>query len=799
MPDGFDWEHPHEHTFEKSVSLVLNPNALNEPPLEPYSRSGLQSYRSKRIFDFVPKFDPSDLKPNIESVPDKTIVNYPEDISKKSWVLEEKANDGNDQNGSPAIFSEISDWKKLISPLSTRNLFHPGLSDKLPDVTQYRDPTYVEHDVVDLTWTEDSARTYLPREIIRCRPEAIKKTVHSMITCASYDKPLFLRALNQLAFRSSENSRQLASAPAVLPALHQALNAADETSIEALILITNMSAASSQAAERIARFDGIFDTLINLCASVSSARSLRALGALNCVTRQAKTRLTTPQITAMRAVLEHFVRLDRRDEHAMVTLLLASCIYASAMSSVQRRKWAADPRALRAAVEAVRRGLAGATLAGIWCELGTAVPCARLLACSPSNRAALVAMGLLEPTVRAMVTWTDDTGLPAREQLDLLEACLGLLLALATVPGTGPTLTALRIGPHLHQVLDRRPGEAAVRLTRFLMRVMSQSAASPLARSVPFRKGPPPIAAEGAPVAASAPFERPRVSSSTPCKSPDGSDGDEELCGSDAAGDRGVFRYRALSRPVTTGSPASEPAAAAEESKYSPPMPTCTVFSSSWSNRDTVKELLAAAGGGLLRRRTRLGAARPRGSSARQTTTVSGRLESALPWQEVRLGGLVGEEVSAGGSPGPSCSTEAMATLGGRDAAEPWQVAGGRLSSRSGVRREWAWRAGGCWRSGPMDDCSGRARERGEASLKESISLRPATSPEWNTGVSIWQTRRRAVGGLECVGLSLCGEGELDILQWSAERKKNDSRLQSNCIVTPCSAHRPCAQAEGII
>ena len=48
-------KNPNEHSFEETVLEILNPNCLKDPPLEPFSRAGLQSYKACRIFGSVGK------------------------------------------------------------------------------------------------------------------------------------------------------------------------------------------------------------------------------------------------------------------------------------------------------------------------------------------------------------------------------------------------------------------------------------------------------------------------------------------------------------------------------------------------------------------------------------------------------------------------------------------------------------------------------------------------------------------------------------------------------------------------
>jgi hypothetical protein len=101
------------------------------------------------------------------------------------------------------------------------------------------------------------------------------------------------------------------------------------------------------------------DQMIKLCTGEIQSVSLRALGALNCVTREAKQHVISSQVGALRALQTYFVPLNKSDDRLKFMILLASCIQANIKQTIQMKQWKADVLALKSAVTLLEFSLDG--------------------------------------------------------------------------------------------------------------------------------------------------------------------------------------------------------------------------------------------------------------------------------------------------------------------------------------------------------------------------------------------------------------------------------------------------------
>ena len=753
-------KNPNEHSFEETVLEILNPNCLKDPPLEPFSRAGLQSYKACRIFGSVGK---QNGIVSSEDSSDRSEESDPIITKPNSSFITEKS--GFDfypsSNHSDGPFPENHTLPHIISD---------NIHEKRPDSDEQEanssaEEKYVhnhsDNDLAIFAINQDTVQAPRSRKKLTWHPQAITKIVRGLITCPSYDKPLFLRAINQLAYQSLENSLQLVAAPRLIEAVFHALNLAEDTTMEALILLTNLAASSPFAAERIGRFEGLFDTAISLCASGSPSLTLRALGALNAVTRQVRLHLSPSQAAALEAVRSRSARMARRDSLASATMLLAACVTANTMVSVQRRKWRAEPLALSGAAEIVRRSLSGKPLAGITCAPLDAIASAGLLACSPHNRAALVALGVVDPVVQVLTGWSDDDadGETGR-QLGLLESCLRLLLSLAAVPGAGQAMASLRLGPRLSQLVEARPGETAVDLSKALMRAMLSSppaaegrvATNPFCQNLRRRAAVGERAAHGAQRGSSESWQL--ACGITAVKTMDSSPPASLAVPTWDNGTRhsadvvtSELRPAQLIRKGSELGPEEHFSCDSSVMGGAVPKAVLPGFRESsgrrlvggWdrekaSNCGPMKELLAGAGDGA--------------AFVRRRNVPSGSIRAG------RARGRPGVPQTTIGSPS---SPDGNGGAWSSPCALP-----GRIMIEAGPSQEWAWRSGGCWRSGPVTPVYS---EPGITSKQRVANERPATGPAWAG------TRGQGVrysGEIECVGLPMLNDVELDRRMWAS-------------------------------
>jgi hypothetical protein len=93
-----------------------------------------------------------------------------------------------------------------------------------------------------LDFAASYSKIFYQRHIVTWQPAAIKMIVRALNASPSCDKPLFLRAMSQIAFMHQQNSELLVAEPVLLLTLAQELGlCCIKTAIEALMLLTNLS------------------------------------------------------------------------------------------------------------------------------------------------------------------------------------------------------------------------------------------------------------------------------------------------------------------------------------------------------------------------------------------------------------------------------------------------------------------------------------------------------------------------------------------------------------------------------
>ena len=203
-------------------------------------------------------------------------------------------------------------------------------------------------------------------------------------------------------------------------------------------LINNLTASSVHAAEKVCQHEGMLDAIKRLCSHQRFFVRLRAVSAVNCLTRHS---LSFPKLKALLAqsgIVDGLTDSESSNaisEEQRLYGFMVTCAVGNSISTIERRTWSAPELHLKTAVDVFRAARTGCKFAGVSCQVLSIFLSLRYLSVSEANKKALFNHGLVEELADYVETWVEDTTKDLSLQLECFEHALNLLLILISVDG----------------------------------------------------------------------------------------------------------------------------------------------------------------------------------------------------------------------------------------------------------------------------------------------------------------------------------------------------------------------------